>query len=161
MSVEGQQEVSPTSIPSPKKMEGHYTQINVMFPSSQVELPSAEKFKDFPPEAQKAILAAFDREQAERHLWLRNQQSNEHALNMQSGRHYYRWRIAGTVCGSLVVIASLGFGSWLVANKASGVGVFLMLIGIGSMVGAAIWGGGKNDKSENDAGDGGNSNSAK
>jgi hypothetical protein len=121
-------------------MEGNYTQINVLFPSSQVELPSAEKFKAFPPEAQAAILAAFKIEQAERHVWLRNQQGNEHALNMQSGRYYYRWRTNGTLCGTIIVIAALGFGSWLVKNGASGVGVFLMLVAIGGMVGSAIYG---------------------
>lgn len=123
-------------------MEGNYTQINVLFPSNQVELPPAEKFKAFPPEAQKAILEAFQREQAERHSWLKNQQANEHALNMQSGRHYYRWRLSGTVCGTAIVIAALGFGSWLVAHGASAAGVSLMLAAIGGMIGAAIWGSG-------------------
>jgi hypothetical protein len=121
-------------------MEGNYTQINVLFPSSQVELPSAEKYKAFPPEAQAAILEAFKIEQSERHAWLRSQQSNEHALNMQSGRHYYQWRTFGTGCGAIIVIAALGFGSWLVKNGASGVGVFLMLVAIGGMVGSAIYG---------------------
>ncbi len=131
---------APCPVPLPKRMEGNYTQINVLFPSSQVELPTAEKFKAFPPEAQTAILEAFKIEQSERHVWLRNQQGNEHALNMQSGRHYYRWRISGTVCGTIVVIAALWFGSWLVKNGASGVGVFLMLAAIGGMIGSAIYG---------------------
>jgi len=140
VSSELQPDVTRPAIPPPKKMEGIYTQINVLFPSSQVELPSAEKFKEFPPEAQQAILDAFKKEQAERHVWLKNQQTNEHALNMQTGRHYYRWRMSGTVCGTVIVIASLGFGSWLVAHGASAIGVFLMLLGIGAMVTAAIWG---------------------
>jgi len=127
-------------------MEGNYTQINVLFPSSQVELPSADKFKAFPPEAQKAILDAFQKEQAERHVWLRSQQSNEHALNMQSGRHYYRWRISGTIGGTIVVISALGFGTLLVINKASAVGVFLMLVAVSGMIGSAIYGRGSSNK---------------
>jgi hypothetical protein len=140
VSADGQPEISPPPIPPPKKMEGNYTQINVLFPSSQVELPSAEKFKAFPQEAQKAILEAFKIEQSERHPWLRNQQGNEHALNMQSGRHYFRWRIVGTISGSIILVAALGFGSWLVKNGASGAGVFLMLAAIGTMIGSAIYG---------------------
>jgi len=127
-------------IPPPKKLEGNYTQINVLFPSSQVELPEAEKFKAFPPEAQKAILDAFQKEQSERHVWLKNQQTNEHALNMQTSRHYFRWRITGTIGGVIVLLAALGFGTDLVLNKASAVGVFLMLAAVGGMIGAAIYG---------------------
>ena len=121
-------------------MGGRYTQINVLFPSSQLELPSADKFKAFPPEAQSAILEAFRLEQAERHAWLKNQQANEHSLNMQSGRHNFRWRVVGTICGMIVLISALGFGSWLVKNGASGVGVFLLLTAIGAMIGSAIYG---------------------
>jgi TRAP-type C4-dicarboxylate transport system substrate-binding protein len=76
------------NVPSPHHQQTerpHYTQVNILFPSEQVELPSADKFKAFPAEAQKAILTAFEREQIERHLWLKNQQANEHTLNMQNG----------------------------------------------------------------------------
>ena len=121
-------------------MEGNYTQINVLFPSSQVELPPADKFNAFPPEAKKAILDAFNREQAERHKWLTNQQNNEHALNMQSGKYNYRWRIMGTTMGAIVLISAIGFASWLVKNGASTIGVFLMLTAIGAMIGSAIYG---------------------
>ena len=121
-------------------MEGNYTQINVLFPSSQVELPPADKFNAFPPDAQKAILDAFKLEQGERHSWLKNQQANEHCLNMQSGRHNFRWRIVGTICGMFVLIAALGFGSWLIKNGASGAGVFLLIVAVGTMIGSAIYG---------------------
>jgi hypothetical protein len=138
------------SIPPPKKLEGNYTQINVLFPSSQVELPSAEKFNAFPPDAQKAILGAFQTEQAERHTWLKNQQGNEHLLNMQTGRHYFRWRITGTIGGVIVLLAALGFGTILVLNKASAVGVFLMLTAVGGMIGAAIFGRTPTEKPKDD-----------
>ena len=140
MSADSQTEVSHSPAPPPKKLEGNYTQINVLFPSSQVELPDAEKFKAFPPEAQRAILDAFKLEQMERHAWLKNQQANEHCLNMQSGRHNFRWRVVGTVCGMVVLLAALGFGSWLIKNGASGAGVFLLIVAVGTMIGSAIYG---------------------
>lgn len=128
-------------------MEGqHYTQINVMFPSDQVELPSAEKFTAFPPEAQKAILEAFKIEQSERHSWLKNQQSNEHALNMLHGKYYYRWKLAGTVGGILIVLVALVGGCWLVLNHASGIGVSLMIGSITALALAAIYGRSSSDK---------------
>ena len=64
--------------------EGNYTQVNIMFPSNEVELPSADKFNAFPPDAQKAILVAFRGEQQERHAWLRQQQANDHEMNRRS-----------------------------------------------------------------------------
>lgn len=135
---DGQSELSP--IPPQKRMEGNYTQINVLFPSSQVELPPADKFNAFPPEARTAILEAFKLEQSERHAWLKNQQANEHCLNMQSGRHNFRWRVVGTICGMVVLIAALAFGSWLIKNGASGAGVFLLIVAVGTMIGSAIYG---------------------
>jgi len=126
--------------PNPKRVEGHYTQVNILFPSSQVELPSADKFKAFPPEAQAAILAAFEREQTERHAWLKQQQHNDHDLNKQSNRNYFYWRIAGTICGTLIVLATLISGAWLVKNGASGIGVFLLIAAIGGIIGTAIYG---------------------
>lgn len=59
----------------PPPIAGGYTQINVLFPSTSVELPSAEKFKEFPEEAQKTIIAAFRIEQQHRHQWLSAQQA--------------------------------------------------------------------------------------
>ena len=58
---------------------------HIMFPASEVELPSADKYNAFPPEAQKAILAGFQLEQTERHAWLKNQQRNDHALRFDVG----------------------------------------------------------------------------
>jgi len=140
VSADSQTEISHSPAPPSKKLEGNYTQINVLFPSSQVELPAADKFKAFPPEAQSAILEAFKLEQLERHAWLKNQQANEHCLNMQSGRHNFRWRLVGTICGMVVLIAALGFGSWLIKNGASGAGVFLLIVAVGTMIGSAIYG---------------------
>lgn len=54
---------SPGESPEPQRFENHYTQVNIMFPASEVELPAAEKYNAFPPEAQKAILLGFQREQ--------------------------------------------------------------------------------------------------
>jgi hypothetical protein len=86
------------------------------------------------------LLQAFKLEQSERHAWLKNQQANEHCLNMQSGRHNFRWRLAGTICGMVVLIAALAFGSWLIKNGASGAGVFLLIVAVGTMIGSAIYG---------------------
>jgi len=126
--------------PNPKRIEGHYTQVNILFPSSQVELPSADKFNAFPPEAQAAILAAFEREQTERHAWLKQQQHNDHDLNKQSSRNYFYWRITGTISGTLIVLTALGGGIWLVKNGASAIGVFLLIAAIGGIIGTAIYG---------------------
>lgn len=119
---------------------GSYTQVNILFPSEQVELPSAEKFKAFPPEAQKAILAAFEREQMERHAWLKNQQANEHELNLQSGRQYFIWRLTGTIAGAVLAISSLVAGAWLVKNGASAIGAMFMILAVAGLVGTAIYG---------------------
>lgn len=81
---------------------GPYTQINVLFPASSIELPSAEKFKEFPPEAQQAILAAFRIEQSYRHQWMSNQQANDHALNVLRQRHVFLVPIIRTRCGPII-----------------------------------------------------------
>ncbi len=126
----------PQSVPRP----GNYTQVNILFPSGQVELPSAEKFKAFPPEAQKAILTAFEREQIERHAWLKNQQANEHQLNLQSGRHFFIWRLTGTIAGAVLAISALVAGAWLVKNGASAVGAMFIILAVAGLVGTAIYG---------------------
>jgi hypothetical protein len=45
--------------PKKESPAGAYTQINFLFSPSSLELPSAEKFKEFPPEAQQMILTTF------------------------------------------------------------------------------------------------------
>jgi len=111
-----------------------------MFPSEQVELPDAEKFKAFPPEAQKAILEAFSREQTERHKWLANQQSNEFKFNMQSGRHFFYWKMGGLIGGVFLALGVLVIAAWLIKNGASVVGISLIIAAVGTLVGTAIFG---------------------
>ncbi len=111
-----------------------------MFPSSQVELPPADKFNAFPEPAQKAILAAFEREQQERHGWLKNQQSYDHQMNLTCEGHYFVWKMTGTISASFLSIAALLVGGWLVRNGSTGVGVGAMLFAIATLVGTAIYG---------------------
>jgi hypothetical protein len=131
----------PDRIPRPKQSVGNnYTQVNILFPSEQVELPAAEKFAAFPPEAQKAILAAFEREQIERHAWLQRQQSNDHDFNMQSGRHLFNWKIAGIIGGVVLALGAFVTGAWLVSHGCSGFGAALIIGAIGGLIGTAIYG---------------------
>ena len=132
----------PERLPSsPRKIEGHfYTQVNVQFPSEQVELPPAEKFNAFSPEAQKAILAAFEKEQTQRHAWLKNQQAIDHSLNTQKVRYVFWWRLNGTFCGTIIVLSTIGLGAWLVKGGASAVGVSMMIGATGGLIIAAIYG---------------------
>ena len=128
-------------MPTPKTIEGgRYTQINILFPSSQVELPPAERFIAFPPEAQKAILDAFQREQMERHSWLKNQQANDHALNMLEQKHYFTWRLSGTLVGGLLTISTITLGAWLVGHGAGATGVSMMIVATAGLIGTAIYG---------------------
>jgi uncharacterized membrane protein len=100
----------------PKKEipQGRYTQINFLFQGSSIELPSAEKFKEFPTEAQQAILAAFRIEQTHRHQWLTNQQGNDHELNILRQKHAFWFRVIGIIAGVVLVVAALGFSAWLI-----------------------------------------------
>jgi hypothetical protein len=125
---------------NPQGVGGNYTQVNILFPSEQVELPAAEKFTAFPADAQKVILAAFEREQIERHVWLKKQQSNEHDFNMQSGRHFFYWKIAGVIGGLILALGALGTGAWLVSRGCSVVGTSLLIFAIAGLVGTAIYG---------------------
>jgi uncharacterized membrane protein len=134
-------DVQPERIPRIQQgLGGNYTQVNILFPSEQVELPAAEKFTAFPPEAQKAILAAFEREQIERHAWLKNQQANEHQFNMQSGRHYFYWKIAGVFGGVILALGALFTGAWLATHGASAIGTSIMIAAVAGLVGTAIYG---------------------
>ena len=127
--------------PGPQRVPtGTYTQVNILFPSEQVELPPADKFKEFPPEAQKAILVAFDREQIERHGWLKNQQAYDHQLNVQSESHFFIWRMTGAIAGAVLAIVTLLAGAWLVKNGATGIGATSMILAAASLVGTAIYG---------------------
>ncbi len=74
----------PESLPNPLPPTApNYTQVNILFRATEVELPNADKFNAFPPDAQKALLMAFRTEQLQRHNWLQTQQNNDHALNMR------------------------------------------------------------------------------
>jgi hypothetical protein len=73
----------------------HYTQINFLFKSSAIELPSGDKLKEFPEPAQKAILGAFQAEQDHRREWIKTQQGNDHELNLLRQRHAFILRGAG------------------------------------------------------------------
>ena len=121
-------------------VETRYTQVNVLFPAGETELPSAEKFNAFPPEAQAAILAAFQAEQAHRHGWLDRQQSHEHALNLQSQRQYFIWRLAGLTVGALMTMGTLGMGVWLISRGAPATGVALIITATAVLVGTAVYG---------------------
>ena len=119
---------------------GNYTQVNIMFPSSEVELPPAEKFNAFQPEAQKAILIAFRNEQQSRHAWLKQQQSNDHELNTRSQAFRFISAVAGTVAAAAIVIILLVGGIWLLKVGISAYGVALILAAIGGVVGTAVYG---------------------
>ena len=124
----------------PRSGEGHYTQVNIMFPSTEVELPSADKFNAFPPDAQKAILIAFRSEQQERHAWLKRQQANDHELNTRSQIFSFSTKLAGTIGAAVIVSIMIAGGIWLVKAGASAWGVSLIIAAISGLVGTAIYG---------------------
>lgn len=117
-----------------------YTQVNILFPATQVELPPAEKFNAFPTEAQKAIIDAFKTEQLQRHTWLRNQQHNDHQLNTLSQNNYFTWRMGGLICATVLALAVLIIGAILVLFGAPAIGVATLVTAIGGLVGTAIYG---------------------
>jgi len=98
-------------------------------------VPPADKFKAFPPEAQKAFLAAFGREQIEGHDWFKNQQGYDHQLNLWNSRYLFISRMAGTIVGGCVVISVFAGGAWLVKNGASPIGAATMIAALGSLIG--------------------------
>ena len=124
----------------PQGIGNNYTQVNILFPSEQVELPAAEKLSAFSPEAQNAILVAFSREQIERHAWLKKQQANDHQYNMQSEKHFFYWKISGVVGGIILALGALLTGAWLVTHGCSAVGTTMMIIAVAGLVGTAIYG---------------------
>lgn len=117
-----------------------YTQINILFPSNEAELPPAERLKAFPPEAQRAILAGFEREQKERHAWLKTQQGNDHEINMLLQRNFFWWRMSGTLLGGGLAALVIGLGAWLVAAGASATGVAMMISAAAVVIGSAVYG---------------------
>ena len=133
-------EVSPKSATDSQQFGGNYTQVNIMFPASEVELPPAEKYNAFPPDAQKAILLGFQREQMERHGWLKNQQRNDHVLNVNAQRFAFYMQIAGLFTAFVIVIVMIIGGAWLVASGASAWGVSLIITAIAGLAGTAIYG---------------------
>ncbi len=117
-----------------------YAQVNFLFPATEVELPPPEKFIGFPAEAQKAILIGFRTEQLERHNWLRNQQKNDHELNLKVQSNYFRWRIWGLCSATILALAVLIIGAVLVYHGASIIGVALLVTAIAGLIGTAIYG---------------------
>jgi uncharacterized membrane protein len=126
--------------PKGEARSGAYTQINFLFPPSAVDLPSADKFKDFPPEAQQAILAAFRIEQTHRHQWVTNQQAHDHELNMLRQKHAFIIRVLGLIAALAIVLVSLGFGAWLIQMGQTIWGVAILLASIAGLIGTAIYG---------------------
>jgi uncharacterized membrane protein len=126
--------------PKREALSGAYTQINFLFPPSAVDLPSADKFKEFPPEAQQAILAAFKVEQTHRHEWVTNQQANDHALNILRQKHAFQIRVLGLGAALVIVLASLGFSAWLIQMGQTIWGVAVLIASVGGLIGTAIYG---------------------
>jgi uncharacterized membrane protein len=120
--------------------QGPYTQINILFPASSIELPSADKFKEFPPEAQQAILAAFRIEQTHRHQWLGQQQANDHALNILRQKHAFWTRMVGIIAGVFLVATALGFSVWLIQMGQAIWGVAILIASVAGLIGTAIYG---------------------
>jgi hypothetical protein len=117
-----------------------YTQVNILFPATQVELPPAEKFNAFPPEAQKAILEAFKTEQIQRHNWLRNQQHIDSKLNTKTSDNYFKWRMAGLFCATILALGVFVLGAILVLFGAPAIGVAVLISAVAGLVGTAIYG---------------------
>lgn len=134
MTQPAESEDSPTGNPP------HYTQINFLFKSNAIELPSGAQFKEFPEPAQKAILDAFQSEQEHRREWIKTQQRNDHELNLLRQRHVFALRGAGMLAGFVLVLASLGSGVWLIHTGATPEGVGVILAGVATLIGTAIYG---------------------
>jgi hypothetical protein len=117
-----------------------YTQVNILFPATDVELPPADRFNEFPPEAQKALLEAFKTEQLQRHRWLHTQQHHDHELNKQAQANYFRWRMAGLRWGGIVAMTVLLIGAWMVYIGAPVIGVSMLIGAVAGLVGTAVYG---------------------
>ena len=124
--------------PEPEGSPGVYTQINFLFKPGSIELPSGEKFKEFPEPAQKAILEAFQAEQQHRREWIRTQQHHDHELNLLRQRHTFQFRMASLADGFFLVIASLAGGVWLIHSGTTPYGVGVILVGAAGLIGTGI-----------------------
>jgi hypothetical protein len=100
----------PRRLPEQSSNVPNYTQVNILFPATNVELPPAETFNAFPPEAQQALLEAFRFEQKQRHAWLRQQQINDHELNKGTQGNYFWLRTGGLISATLLTLAILAAG---------------------------------------------------
>lgn len=131
----------PERLPNPPPHPApNYTQVNILFRATEVELPPADKFNGFPPDAQKALLTAFRTEQIQRHTWLQTQQQNDHALNMRVQSNDFRLRVAGLVCATVLALTVLLIGAWLIYGGAPAVGVSLLMTAVAGLVGTAVYG---------------------
>jgi uncharacterized membrane protein len=117
-----------------------YTQINFLFPQSSVELPSADKFKEFPPEAQKVILETFKLEQHHRHQWITTQQTNNHAINMLRQKHAFWNQISNRVAGVVLVLAAFVCGLLLIQMGQTIWGVGCFIVSVAILIGTAVYG---------------------
>ena len=135
--------IEQVSGPGPKETLVGYTQntqINFMFPATEVELPPADRFAAYPPAAQAALLAAFQREQSVRHQWLMKQQINEHELNIREQGSSSKLRMTGMICGTLIVLSAIILGAWLIKNGAGAQGITVVLMALTGLVGTALYG---------------------
>lgn len=118
----------------------HYTQVNILFEATEVELPDAEKFNGYPPEAQTALLVGFRTEQLQRHGWLSKQQDNDFRLNFRSIQQDFWMRLCGLFCALILALVFLRSGAQLILHGASAIGVVMLVGAISGLVGTAIYG---------------------
>ena len=103
-------------------------------------MPSGDKFREFPEQAQKAILDGFREEQDHRRKWLEAQQRNDHELNLLRQRHAFVLRAMGMGFGCILVLSTLSGGVWLIHTGATPSGVAIILAGVAGLIGTAIYG---------------------
>lgn len=130
----------PKRLPEQSSNVPNYTQVNILFPATNVELPPAETYNAFPPEAQQALLEAFRFEQRGRHTWLRQQQANDHELNKGTQRNYFWLRTGGLISATVLTLAILAAGAYFISIGASLIGFTMLVTAIGGLIGTAVWG---------------------
>jgi hypothetical protein len=130
----------PRRLPEQSSAVPNYTQVNILFPATNVELPPAETFNAFPPEAQKALLEAFRFEQRGRHAWLRQQQANDLEINKGTQRNYFRLRVGGLICVTILTLSSFAAGAYFISIGASLIGFTMLVTAISGLIGTAVWG---------------------
>ena len=115
-------------------------EVNMLFRSTEVELPPADKYLAFPLEAQKAILLGFRSEQLQRHELLRRQQDNDHHLTIRA-QHFALIKNALGVVGAISIVFTLvNGGIALLNNGATAYGVSLIFTAIAGVIGTTIYG---------------------